>query len=108
MNKYIIFKVIDWGDEFDVPILSIFDTETCDKALDILDNLGSDWSEDFYFGTNEFFNFSAKEIKEMIIESRIILDNELDVLEKYVPSCLGIDIVEQFLEIAPMEEYTPL
>lgn len=104
MQKYIIFETVDCDDEFDYPVVSVFDEEIKELVLNKLEELGTLWFDEFYFGTNEFLTFEYDSLKEMIERAKPISDEDLFVLHKFLPTYTGLDIIESFIErILPQE-----
>ena len=93
--KYIISTTLDYADEFDYPIVSVFTQELKDFLTNttILNTLYKD-KEEFYFGTNEYLELDSEDILELVNGALPITDEELATLEKFNIHYFGIDILE--------------
>jgi 3-oxoacyl-[acyl-carrier-protein] synthase III len=51
-----------------------------------------------YFGTNEYLNFTRKEVIDMVQNAKEITNSEIEVFDRYMPHPAAIDIVDRILE----------
>jgi hypothetical protein len=105
----IICLELDWADEFHYPIVSLIsneDLERIKERIDHLKNVGTDMNhtQEYYFGTNEAFDFSFNDIISMIEDAKYISEEEVDVLIKFGVLDFGTDIVSKFLETYDYDE----
>lgn len=103
----ILFITRDYADEFDYPIYSLMSDELYADVMEYLETKqDSHEVEEWTFGSNEFISLSRAEIyRIMLKEAKDISEHELQVLNKFVPSYVGLDIIEQLVESA--EEFEP-
>ena len=103
-QKYIISTTMDYADEFDYPVISVFSAKTKNKILDNTNLIPDD--EEYYFGTNEYLELSAKEIIKLISSAKPISNDEIKILDKYEVFSMGLDIVASVSErIENPEDY---
>lgn len=107
-DSYLIFKNIDYADEFWYPIFSILSgeelksmkkfiqSEKFDEYLE--DNGYSTNSIEFYFGTNESIEMTKAELLELFNNAKIIDYTERNVLDKFIKD-FGLDIHKYLIEI---------
>jgi hypothetical protein len=90
----------DWGDEFEMPILSIIGDaylEAIQRIIEIFNKHGYiDDEDEWTFGTNEYFYFSGEELLDIIEDAKDISDREYLVLDKF--NIGGYDMLEHFTE----------
>lgn len=98
MNKAIIFTTGDWSDEFDYPIFSISTKEDIENLITKLEETKITEME-FVFGTNEWFEFSKSDVISILKSYKEVTDEELEVINKFTPKWLGVDIVSTSLDI---------
>ena len=99
MSNVIIFTAEDWADEFEYPIFSVTTKEEIEILIDQLkENPFSCGEHEFYFGTNEYFEFSSENIIALLKEAKEISDEELSVLKRFMPPYLGLDIVSRLID----------
>lgn len=79
---YMIAKSKNWADEFDYPILSIFNEKTRNVILLHNNFLGDDDLEECYFGTNEYFSFEKDEVLDMIRNAEEVEGEDLKVAHR--------------------------
>lgn len=99
MNKLVILELENWADEFDYPIFSVAEPETFKSLIEYFEKNPVRDTREFCFGTNEYFEFSNDEILSLLNSAKPIADEELKVLEKFVPLSLGLDIVSHLIDI---------
>lgn len=92
MTKMIIFMQEDYADEFDYSILSFTTKEEIEKLLTKLKDNPFE-KESLYHGINEAFDFSSEGIIEILEKAKEITEEEIEVLKKFTPKCLGVDII---------------
>ena len=99
---YIISGSKDYADEFNYPLLSVFDedemkeyTTLWEKVQDTRKDLNE--SEEWYFGTNEGFYWSLNEVNDIIQNASTVTEEELNVIEKY--AFMGYDVFERALDV---------
>ena len=85
---------MDWADEGDVFFCSIESEERLKKLRDLIDlYVELDLlppSTEMYWGTNEFFEFTPEDLKQLIDSAKDISEEEYAVLKKFNVS--GFDI----------------
>lgn len=108
MNFYLIFKNVDYADEFHYPIFSILLDEELEsmkkfiqseKFNEYMDDYG--FSEDnieFYFGTNECLEMTKTELLSLFNNAKIIDKAEKNVLDKFNLKDFGLDIHKYLLD----------
>lgn len=78
---------VDWADEGDIFFYSIISEEHFNSLYNLfnilldLDMLPETW--EFYWGTNEFFEFTPDDIKEFFEDAEYIEEYELEVFQKF-------------------------
>lgn len=91
---------VDWAGEGDVFFYSVISEEKFDllyKLFNILLDLHLlPEADDFYWGTNEFFEFGIDDIKEFFEDAEYIEDYELEVFNKFGVD--GYDIYSILIE----------
>lgn len=91
---------LDWADEGDVFFCSIESEERLKKLRDLIDlYVELDLlppSTEMYWGTNEFFEFTPKDLKQFIDDAEDISAEECAVLNKF--HVKGFDIYERIEE----------
>ena len=102
MSKKIICAQMDYSDEFDYPIVSVFTEEVQKEILDNIEKIPEE--NEIYFGTNEFLMVSRQTLKTMVEFARDISDEELKVLKRYSVTNFGVDIVDYILDEIEGEE----
>ena len=95
-QKYMIVTSMDYADEFDYPIISLF-TEVDKKTLEKKLKKGKfDWDDELGFGTNEALTVSLSEATEIFENAEEISDKKYKFLQDL--DLCGIDIVERMME----------
>lgn len=105
----IIFKSLDWADEFSYPVVSICNEEDLAEAIAMTNALPEpvidpkySWKKtgaiEFGFGTNEAFTWYKQDILDILKSAKDFPEEDKQIFDKYVPKYLGMDIVEQILE----------
>ena len=78
---------VDWADEGDVFFYSVISEEKFDLLYKLFNTLLDlnllPETDDFYWGTNEFFEFGIDDIKEFFEDAEYIEDYELEVFQKF-------------------------
>lgn len=91
---------LDWADEGDVFFCSVESEERLKKLRDLIDlYVELDLlppSTEMYWGTNEFFEFTSKDLKQFIDDAEDISAEECAVLNKF--HVKGFDIYERIEE----------
>lgn len=93
----------DWADEFTTSGYDIIsESEYQEAMLNLLtcDNALKDKLEsyEFYFGTNEYHQFSFDEIVEIFANAKVISEDEADTISKFLGTSYGITFTREILE----------
>lgn len=90
---------VDWADEGDVFFFSVESEENLEamkNLIEILVEFDLFYSSEMYWGTNEFFEFSAADFLEFINEAKDVSEEELAIFNKFKIS--GFDIFKEMLD----------
>lgn len=101
MNKmFIINKILDYADEFDYTIRSYITEKERQIILEFSEDLEllyeayNKFDNEYYFGTNECFEFDFDEIIDIISDAQEISQEEIKILNKY--NCAYLDVFKGF------------
>ena len=90
---YLILTAMDYSDEFDYPVISVFSKK--ERSFILKNRKKISKESEYYFGTNEALDFTRKEIVDLIESAEVISKKELKILEKYGALDTGLDIIER-------------
>ena len=94
MKYYILLMSIDYADEFDVPIFSVFDEVQCKYILKFLESLKFDFEIEYAY--DSILSFNLKNLANKIKGSLEVTKDEFSILSAYRkedPS--AIDIISE-------------
>lgn len=84
-QKYIVDISFNWADEMDVPGFCILTESELNECKDMANQLDDDDEINYYCGTNEDVNFYKEDILDMLDNAKKISDEELKIINKYIP-----------------------
>lgn len=88
MKYYLVQCNSNYADEFDIYFHMIMSEKELAETIEIIDK--TDWVyEEFYFGTNEYVEFSTEGLLECLKDAKEITENEYKVLDKLGLSEIG-------------------
>lgn len=97
MNNCVVIWNGDWADEFYIFGYEIVPKDWLNKVIEVIENMSEEErseSDEYYFGTNEYMDFTYNDILEVLKEAIPINDSEYETITKI----LGYNQGQTFLD----------